>query len=114
MKRLVAATGAGLTVAVVAVPVPAHAEDASYQSYLLQHGYGGGVGPAVGPNGPKVTVPGLFVDWPKTIADGHMLCDRLHSGATYQDLEAQYGTMPYWHPIIDAAQQELCPDTPTR
>jgi hypothetical protein len=65
MKRLVAAAGAGLTAAVVAVPVPAHADDASYQNYLLQHGYGGAIGPAVGPNGPKVSMPGLFVDWPK-------------------------------------------------
>jgi hypothetical protein len=100
---------AGLATATVTVP--AHADDASYQDYLLQHGYGGAVGPAVSPNGPKVGVPGLFVDWPRTFADGHMLCDRLHSGATYHDLEAQYGAMPNWHPIVDAAQHELCPDT---
>jgi hypothetical protein len=37
MKRLVAAAGAGLTAAVVAVS--AHADDASYQNYLLGHGY---------------------------------------------------------------------------
>jgi hypothetical protein len=88
----------------------AHADDTSYQNYLLQHGYGGSVGPAW-PGAPTVGAPGLFVQWPKTFADGHMLCDRLHSGASYKDLEAQYGAMPMWHPIIDAAQQELCPDT---
>lgn len=89
----------------------AYADDASYQQYLLDHGYGGGVGPAVGPNGPKVSVPGMFVDWPKTIADGHMLCDRLRSGSSYAQLEGEFGHLPYWHPIIDAAQSELCPDT---
>jgi hypothetical protein len=105
-KPIVAATAAMLLGCGVA-----HADDTSYQDYLVQHGYGATVGPLPGPNGPKVTVPGMWVDWPKAIADGHMLCDRMHSGSSYKDLDAQYGAMPYWHPISDAAQQELCPDT---
>ena len=109
MKSMLIA--AAVAAAAVTLAAPAHADDASYQQYLLDHGYGGAVGPAVGPNGPKVGVPGLFVDWPRTFADGHMLCDKLHAGVPYGDLQLQYGSSPYFHPVIDAAQAELCPDT---
>jgi hypothetical protein len=110
MGTMKTALGGALAAAAVFAAAPAHADDASYRQYLLDHGYGGGVGPAI-PGGPMISAPGLFVDWGKTLADGHMLCDRLHSGATYSDLERQYGSSPYFHPVVDAAQAELCPDT---
>lgn len=100
---------AAIFAAVLSPPAIAHADDASYQQYLLNHGYGGGIGPAL--PGAVATIPGAFVDWGRTYSDGHMLCDRLHSGATVTDLAHQYSWSQYFPLIIDAAQHELCPDT---
>lgn len=110
MKHI--AIAAAISAAVLVVPGTAHADDASYQQYLISHGYGGSIGPAVGPGGPMVPLPGgMFVDWGRTYSDGHMLCDRLHSGASRADLAREYSWSPYFPLIIDAAQHELCPDT---
>jgi len=111
MKYIIAAIAAALVGLFGAGT--AHADDASYQQYLIDHGYGGSIGPAVGPNGPKITIPGAFVDWPATISYGHLVCDELHGGATLGDIQAKY---PAWRPgdlrqVYNAAQSELCPDT---
>lgn len=46
------------TTLVVAQAPAAHAGDTSYPNYLLQHGYGGSVGPAW-PGAPQVGAPAI-------------------------------------------------------
>jgi hypothetical protein len=112
MKRMsiniVAAAGAALAIMFTTGGL-AHADEAGYQQYLTDHGYGGGF--TVFPGVPVVGAPGMNVNWGKTFADGYILCDSLHAGATFSDLERQYGRLPYFHPVVEAAQHALCPDT---
>jgi hypothetical protein len=110
MIRTTLATLAAIVVASTWLAAPAAADDQSYLDYLRDHGYGLSLGPAVGPNSPMVGT-GIIPFPEQTLADGHMLCDRLHSGAGFDELQNEFGSQPYWHPIIDAAQRELCPDT---
>ncbi|BBZ22036.1 hypothetical protein MHIB_04540 [Mycolicibacter hiberniae] len=107
MKRtLGAAVLAGTAALALLGSAPAHADDASYLASLDAHG--------------------VFRSGPPNarLSAGHRFCNQLRSGATVDDVVANYVRRPSFggpsmvddlttnlRPVIDIAQHELCPDT---
>lgn len=106
LKRAVVAAGLTTLAPLLAVPAPAHADDASYLAALDAHGVF------------RSGTPGA------RLSAGNKFCAELRSGATPDQIAAQYRSLPTFgapsmiddlrgslHPVIDIAQHELCPDT---
>lgn len=109
--KMMGAVGVGVAAAVgLTVAAPAEADDQSFIQYLDDLGFGIQIGPLIGPNTPEAE-NGIIPNPEKALADGHMLCDEMRAGATFEDEQAKYGHLPNFRPIMEAAQRELCPDT---
>jgi hypothetical protein len=100
-KKLFASMAAGLVVCGVGLSATAHADDASFLTYIHQNNIGTSI-----------------MNDPTTVSTAHIMCDDIRSGMSPADAaRLPGGPLAGLIPgldgvgIVAAAQHELCPDT---